>query len=130
MVGTAARRIVATSEGGGCPSRQSRPERLAYNQYSFMLPMEVVGPGGSLSMVLIATPYWRDASWRVSWQAATATEVSSCDRTATALVHQLGTADGGGGGADRLRRQRIQNLFIVTFDSYLAFFNIRPFSFA
>jgi hypothetical protein len=24
-------------------------------------------------MVLIATPYRRDASWRVSWQAATAT---------------------------------------------------------
>ncbi len=38
-----------------------------------MLSLEVVGPGGSLSAVLIATPYKRDASWRVSWQAATAT---------------------------------------------------------
>jgi hypothetical protein len=65
-VATAARRIVATSEGGGHPSRQSRQERLAYNQYSFMLPLEVVGPGGSLSTVLIATPYWRDVSRRVS----------------------------------------------------------------
>ncbi len=31
------------------------------------------GPSGRLSTVLIATPYWRDASWRESWQAATAT---------------------------------------------------------
>jgi hypothetical protein len=63
-----------------------------------MLPLEVVGPGGSLSTVLIATPYWRDASWRVSWQAATATAGSSCDRTATARVHRLGTAGSGSGG--------------------------------
>ncbi len=94
----ATRRIVATSEGGGCPSRQSRPERLAFYQCPFMLLLEVVGPGGSLSTVLIATPYWRDASRRVSWQAAKATAGSSCDRTATALVHRLGTAGGGGGG--------------------------------
>ncbi len=128
---TAARRIVATSEGGGHPSRQSRPERLAYHQYPFMLPLEKVGPGGSLSTVLIATPYWRDASWRVSWQAATATAVSSCDRMATALVHRLGTTGGGGGGADRFRRRRILNLFIV-FGSFLRMFNIssiRPFSY-
>ncbi len=76
---TATRRIVATSEGGGRPSRQSRPERLAFYQCPFMLPLEVVGPGGSLSTVLIATPYWRDASRRVSWRAATATAGSSCD---------------------------------------------------
>jgi hypothetical protein len=56
-VTTAARRIVAISEGGDRPSRQSHPERLAYNQFSFMLPLEVMGPGGSLSTVLIATPY-------------------------------------------------------------------------
>jgi hypothetical protein len=30
-----------------------------------MLSLEVVGPGGSLSTVLIATRYWRDASWSV-----------------------------------------------------------------
>ncbi len=36
-----------------------------------MLPLEVVGPGGSLSTVLIAAPYGRDASWRGSWQTAT-----------------------------------------------------------
>jgi hypothetical protein len=97
-VATAARRIVATSEGGGCPSRQSRPERPANNaerpanyQFSFMLPLEVMGPGGSLSTVLIATPNWRDASRRVSWQAATATAAYSCDRTTTELVHRLGS---------------------------------------
>jgi hypothetical protein len=54
-----------------------------------MLPLEVVGPGGSLSTVLIATPYRRDASRRVSWQAATATAAYSCDRTTTALVLRL-----------------------------------------
>ncbi len=108
----AARRIVATSEGGGRPSHQSRPEQLAYYQYQFMLPLEVVDPGGSLSTVLIATPYWRDASRRVSWHAATATAVSSCDRTATALVHRLGTAGGGSRGADRFRWRRTPTLFI------------------
>jgi hypothetical protein len=120
-VATAARRIVATSEGGGRPSRQSRQERLAYNQCSFMLPLEVVGPGGSLSTVLIATPYWRDVSRRVSWQAATATAVYCCDRTTTALIHRLRTAGGGGGGVNRFRRRRILNLFCA---SYLAFFHI------
>jgi hypothetical protein len=38
-----------------------------------MLPLEVVGPEGSLSTAIIAAPYGRDAS-RESWQAATATE--------------------------------------------------------
>jgi hypothetical protein len=57
-----------------------------------MLSLEVMGPGGSLSTVLIATPYRRDASWRVSWQAATATAaLYSCDWTTTALVHRLGS---------------------------------------
>ena len=100
---TAARRTVATSEGGGRPSRQSRPERrwlfkgdyttqtVRYSQYPFMLPLEVVRPGGSLSTALIATPYRRDASRRVSWQAATATAAYSCDLTITAPVHRLGT---------------------------------------
>jgi hypothetical protein len=31
----------------------------------FMLSLEVVSPGDNLSTVLIATPYWRDANWRV-----------------------------------------------------------------
>ncbi len=57
-----------------------------------MLSLEVVGPGGSLSTALIATPYRRDASWRESWQAATAMAATSCDRTATAaLIHRLGS---------------------------------------
>jgi hypothetical protein len=47
-----------------------------------MLPLEMLGPGGSLSTELIATPYGRDASWRVSWQAA---------MTTAALVHRLGS---------------------------------------
>jgi hypothetical protein len=38
-----------------------------------MLSLEVLGPGGSLSTVLIAMPYRQDASRRVSWQVATAT---------------------------------------------------------
>jgi hypothetical protein len=112
-VATAARRIIATSEGGGRPSCQSRPERLAFYQCPFMLPLEVVGPGGSLSMALVATPYWRDASRRVSWQVAMATAESSCDQTATTLVHRLVMAGGGGGGGDWFRRRRILNLFIV-----------------
>ncbi len=49
-----------------------------------MLPLEVVGPGGSLSTVTIAAPYGRDAR-RESWQAATATEGG-------------GAWQGGGGG--------------------------------
>jgi hypothetical protein len=56
-----------------------------------MLSLEVMGPGGSLSTVLIATPYRRDASWTVSWQAATVTAAYSCDRTTVALVHWLGS---------------------------------------
>ena len=56
-----------------------------------MLPLEVVGPGGSLSTALIATSYRRDASRRVSWQAATATAAYSCDLTIAAPVHRLGT---------------------------------------
>jgi hypothetical protein len=120
-VAMAARSTVATSEGVGRPSRQSRQERLAYNQYSFMLPLEVVGPGGSLSTVLVATPHWRDASRRVSWQAATATVVYCCDQTTTALTHRLRTAGGGGGGVNRFRRRRILNLFCVLV--------IRPFFF-
>ncbi len=94
---------VATSEGGGRPSRQSRPERrwlfkgdyttqtVRYSQYPFMLPLEVVCPGGSLSTALIAAPYRRDASRRGSWQAATAMAAYSCDLTITALVHRLVT---------------------------------------
>jgi hypothetical protein len=120
-VATAARRTVATSEGGGRPSRQSRPERLAFHQCPFMLPLEVVGPGGSLSTALIATPYRRDASRRVSWQAATATAGSGCDRTSTALVHRLGTAGGGGGEADRIRRRRMPNLLNVCVEIRLVF---------
>ncbi len=61
-------------------------------QSTFMLSLEVMGPGGSLSTVLIAAPYRRDASRRVSWQAATATAAYRCDRKMTAaLVHRLGS---------------------------------------
>jgi hypothetical protein len=61
-----------------------------------MLSLEVVGPGDGLSTVPSATPYWRYASWRVSWQAATATAAYSCDRAVAALLLGWGTAGGGG----------------------------------
>jgi hypothetical protein len=91
-----------------------------------MLPLEVVGPGGSLSTATIAAPYKQDAS-RESWQAATATEgggawhggdggeENSRNRTvATGRMRRSsigwGTAGGGSGGADRLRWRRTLNL--------------------
>jgi hypothetical protein len=92
-----------------------------------MLPLEVVGPGGSLSTVLIATPYWRDASRRVSWHAATATAVSSCDRTATALVLRLGTAGGGGRGADGFVGDGCQICLLYSAFSYWLFSIFGPF---
>jgi hypothetical protein len=57
----------------------------------FMLSLEVVGPSGSLSTVLIAMPYRQDARWRESWQVAIATAADSCDRTAAALIPWLGS---------------------------------------
>jgi hypothetical protein len=59
-----------------------------------MLSLEVTGPGGSLSTVLIATPYWRDASRKESWQAAMVMAADGCDRTTAALVLQLGSGWG------------------------------------
>jgi hypothetical protein len=56
-----------------------------------MLPLEEMGPGGSLSTPLIVTHYWRVASQRVSLQAATATSADSCDRLYSALVLRLGS---------------------------------------
>ncbi len=102
MVEMAARRIVATPEGGGLQvaslaqngtgfSLHMHNTNSRYNQFPFKLPLEVMGPGGSLSMVLIAMPYRRDASRRVSWQVATASVAYSCDLTTTALVHRLGS---------------------------------------
>jgi hypothetical protein len=58
-----------------------------------MLSLEVVGPGDGLSTVLSATPFWRDVSWSVSWQAAMATGQWRC------LLFGWGTAGGGDGGA-------------------------------
>ncbi len=86
-----------------------------------MLPLEVVGPGGSLSTALIGAPNGRDASG--AWQAAKATEGGgswhggeeiSRNFRGTVATGQLrrwsigwGTA---GGGADRFRWQRTLNL--------------------
>jgi hypothetical protein len=60
-VATAARQIVVTSKDRGHPCCQSRPfvipalknlyTTLYTNQYTFMLSLEVVDPGGSLSML-------------------------------------------------------------------------------
>ncbi len=96
-------------------------------QSTFMLPLEVMGPGGSLSTALIATPYRRDASRRVSWQATTATAAYSCDLTmAAALVHRLGSG---------WPRQRRSGPVSSTTDSKFVYyirpsfsFVIRPFS--
>jgi hypothetical protein len=101
-----------------------------------MLSLEVVGPGGSLSTALIATPYGRDASWRVSWQPATATAAYSCDRATGRSFIGWGAAGGGNGGADQFRRGRILNCLLIVnsarlFFSYLFglfMFDIRPFS--
>jgi hypothetical protein len=64
-----------------------------------MLSLEVVGPGDGLTTVPSATPYWRDVSWRVSWQAATATEAYSCDWTVATLLFGWGAAGGDNSGA-------------------------------
>jgi hypothetical protein len=54
-------------------------------QYMFKLPLEVVGPGGSLSTLLVATPYWQDASRR--WTAmATAANKIRLDNGGTHLL--------------------------------------------
>jgi hypothetical protein len=58
----------------------------------FKLSLEVMGSGGSLSTVLTAMPYWRDASWRGFWQAAMATAADSCNRMAVALILRLGSS--------------------------------------
>jgi hypothetical protein len=55
-----------------------------------MLPLEVMGPGGSLSMFLFATSYWREANRRMSWKAVTSSAAYSCDQTAAALIFGLG----------------------------------------
>jgi hypothetical protein len=89
-----------------------------------MLSLEVMGPGGSLSTVLIATPYRRDTSWRVSWQAATATVA----QVATGRLRRssIGWEVAGGctGGADWFRRRRILNFYLYFLYVY---FYIRPF---
>jgi hypothetical protein len=61
---TAARRIAATSEDGGHPCYQSRHmawfflislKTVHYNlQYMFMLPLELMGPGGCCCHTLLA----------------------------------------------------------------------------
>jgi hypothetical protein len=61
----------------------------------FMLPLEVMGPGGSLSTSLVTTAYWRDASRRESWHAVTAMAAYSCDRMEVALVFGLWMVIGG-----------------------------------
>jgi hypothetical protein len=99
-------------------------QTVRYNQFLFMLPLEVMGPGGSLSTVLVATPYWRDASRRVSWQAATATAAYSCDWTTTVLVRRLGS------GWRRQRRSvpvstATDSKFVIRSLVYSAFFLIR-----
>ncbi len=89
-----------------------------------MLPLEVMGPGGSLSTVLVATPYWRNASWRVSWQAALATAAYSCDWTTTALVHWLGSGWWWQQWSGTVSTAT-DSKFVFRSSVYLAFFHIR-----
>jgi hypothetical protein len=55
-----------------------------------MLPLELMGPSGSLSMFLFATSDWREANRRMSWKAVTASAAYSCDQMAAALIFGLG----------------------------------------
>jgi hypothetical protein len=74
MVAMAVRQIFVISEDGGRPYCQSRPcmtstlktftRYFKQNQYTDMLSLQVVGPGGSLSMLLLLRH--SGASWRVS----------------------------------------------------------------
>jgi hypothetical protein len=86
MMATVARRFVATSVDRGCPLRQFHPCRTSafkkpFTQYStisvryiFMLSFEMVGPSGSLSMLLsVAASQWRDASQIVNITATSTT---------------------------------------------------------
>jgi hypothetical protein len=86
-----------------------------------MLSLEVVGPGYGLSTAPSATPYWRDASWRVSWQAATATAAYSCDRAVAAPHFGWGAAGGGDGGvapALTAMGSRFQDFLVIRLVSF------------
>jgi hypothetical protein len=96
-------RTIATSEGGGSPYRQVSPfgpwlfykhKQLSHTVFIhasliIMLPLEVVGPGGSLSM-LLSPRLNGEMPAESPRQAATATAAYSCDRTIAALHLWLG----------------------------------------
>jgi hypothetical protein len=96
----AVRRIVATSNEGGSPCSQSRqkvmPSSLQFHnspQYSSVNVHAVLGGGWPRRQPLNiadSTPYWWDASRRVSWQVAKATAAYSCHWTTAELVFLLG----------------------------------------
>jgi hypothetical protein len=75
---TVVRHIIATIKDGGRHCRQfqhlavvsSVPLCISQSSTFYsthMLPLEVVGPGGSLSVLLFITSYWRDANRRMQW---------------------------------------------------------------
>jgi hypothetical protein len=72
-----------------------------HRQFTFFSPIHAaLGGGWPRWQPLNAADamfFWRDASRRGSWQAATATTAYSCDRTIAALVFSWGTAGSGNG---------------------------------
>jgi hypothetical protein len=62
-----------------------------YLQYSFLLSLEVVGPGGSLLMFrLLCHTDTSPIEEMVSWRAAMATAADSCHRTMADLISGFG----------------------------------------
>ncbi len=61
-------------------------------QYTLMLPLEVVDPGGSLSMLLVATAYWRRRQSESVLASGNGAAAYSCDWTEMAHVFGLGNS--------------------------------------
>jgi hypothetical protein len=94
MRAIAARRIVTTSDGGGHHGANlaiwrgfsySLYSSLIFPAHTFMLPLEVMGPGGSLSTLLKLRLVARRQSESVL-AGGIVTAANSCDWTPTALV--------------------------------------------
>jgi hypothetical protein len=135
MVATATRPIVATSEEGGCPCSQSRqyaPVFLLYRfcinsqsatiSITFMLSLEVVGQGGSVSTLLMPCLICRmpvgEGLGRRQWRYTGA--------TARHRRSSLGWGKNGGGNCSvvffiRTAKDIKLWVFIFIFVSYLSF---------
>jgi hypothetical protein len=106
---TATRRIVATSEDGGRPCCQPHQMAVAFSLEShtssllYSVHIHAALESGwhrwQPLNIAVATSYWRDASRRVSWQAAVAMAAYSCDQTMAALIFGWRIADNSNNGA-------------------------------